>query len=388
MRRLGTAVRFTGVAAAVLLAASACSSGGSSASGGGGLPNTIKVTAVLPLTGTYAFAGTSTRDGYTYAAEQVNASGILGSSKLQIDFKDTSSNPQTAATLVSSAASDKSVAAIFGSPVSAEALAISPIAQRQKLPVVYTQSGSDGVVIGDFIYRAAPPLPTYYGVLEKYIREKGYKSVGVIYATNNPTLTEVATKTLPGLAGLQVTKSVGVTATTQDLSAPISQVLGSKPDVVASLLAGPQNPTVMTQLRRAGYTGPVLSNLGACCGNLDPAGNDATGMVWPEDFSSSQTAPSSKKFTDGYTRKYGKAPTYLQAEAYDATFFLARSIAEAKTTNRTSIKDAMKIEAGKTFDGALGSGLTWKDQNLVAPGAVVQWDGKTKSEVFLYEGGS
>ena len=59
-----------------------------------------------------------------------------------------------------------------------------------------------------------------------------------------------------------MTTSIGTPATTQDYSAPISQVLDADPDVVSILLVGASNPTAMTQLRQAGYDGPGPRQLG------------------------------------------------------------------------------------------------------------------------------
>src|SRR4029078_9709489 len=130
---------------------------------------------------------------------------------------------------------------------------------------------------------------------------------------------------LPAIAkelGMTVTGSVGVVGTTQDFSAPISQILSGKPDVVSILLVGASNPTAMKQLRQAGYTGDVLGNSGASAGNLKPAGADGAGMVWAVDFTFQQTAPSSQKFVAAYkAANGGEAPLNYAAEAYDAAWF-------------------------------------------------------------------
>ena len=195
---------------------------------------------------------------------------------------------------------------------------------------------------------------------------------------------------MPDLAdetGMEVTKSVETTSATQDYSSAIQQVLDSDPEVVSILQIGAANPTAMTQLRQAGYTGKVLGNSGASAGNLEPAGADGAGMAWPVDFDASQEAPSSQQFVKDYTAEYGEAPLNYAAEAYDAAWFLARSIKNAGDASRDGIKDGMKTEAGKTADGALGSDLAWKDGTIEVPGVVVEWDG-TQTELLYAADGS
>ena len=64
-----------------------------------------------------------------------------------------------------------------------QAVAQSPaLVQKSGLPIIYTQAGSDGVVIGDYTYRATPLMREYYPIIKKFIQDKGYKSVGIVYA--------------------------------------------------------------------------------------------------------------------------------------------------------------------------------------------------------------
>jgi len=298
-----------------------------------------------------------------------------------VSFEDSKGQIPTAAATISTALADKSVSAAFGSVSSQEAVAQSPIAQKGGLPIVYTQAGSDGVVIGNYTYRATPLMSSYYPLLKKYVEQNGWKTVGVIYTNASPTLVQVANESIPKL-GLQVTKSIATTATTQDFSSAIQQVLASKPDVVSILQVGAANPTAMTQLRQAGYKGPVLGNSGASAGNLKPAGQDGAGMVWATDFNYQQTAAPSQKFVTEYKAEYSENPLQYAAEAYDAAWFLARSIKDAGSADRAKIADGMATEANKTMDGALGENLSWKDRTIEVPGSAIQWTGT--DEKLLY----
>ena len=95
------------------------------------------------------------------------------------------------------------------------------------------------------------------------------------------------------------------------------------------------------------------------------------------------SAASSQKFAKAYAAEYGEQPLNYAAEAYDAAWFLAKSIKQAGSADRAAIKDAMTVVAKEKFDGALGTGLTWKDRDLQVPGVVVRWNGT--SEDLLYE---
>lgn len=381
--------RTTAVAAIAVSALFSLTACGGSSSSAAGLPSTVKVDGIIPLTGTLAFVGTSAQKGYELAIDQINSQHYLGSgTRMKINWEDTKTTAQSAASATSAAVADKSVVAAFGSVASNEAVAQSPIAQKGGLPIIYTQAGSDGVVLGNYTYRDTPMMSSYYPIIKKFIQQQGWKSVGVIYTNTLPTLQEVATKTYPALAkelGITITKTVATTATTQDFSAPIQQVLSTHPDGVALLESGAAAATSMNQLRQAGYTGAVLGNSGSSGGSLTPAGQNGAGMVWPVDFDYQQKDPTSVQFVKAYQAKYNAIPLNYAAEAYDAAWFLAKSIKSAGSADRSAVAKGMANVAKQPMDGALGSHLTWKDGTLSVPGVVIEWTNTGPSKTkYLY----
>lgn len=379
-----------GVAVAALLSVTAAcgdASGGGGPEASDGLPDTVKVVSVNAVTGPSGFAGESANKGYELAIKEINDTDFLDGTKLELSTADTKSEPQTAAQEFTKTTTAGDVSAVFGSVASSDAVAMSPLAEKAKMPIIYTQAGSDGVVIGDYTYRMTPLMRSYYVNLKKYIEETGAKSIGIIYTEATPTLQNIGKETLPGMAeelGIEVTTSIGTPATVQDFAAPISQVLKTDPDLVSVLLVGASNPTAMTQLRQAGYDGPVIGNSGASAGNLEPAGAAGDGMVWAADFNFQQSAPSSQEFVKKYTEEYGEDPLNYAAEAYDAAWFFAKSLKEAGSADRESIKDAMKTIASEPFDGALGEDLEIVDGTVEVPGVVVEYN--QDGEKLLYEG--
>lgn len=289
------------LAAGAMMTVAACGSSTNSGSGsgsGGGLPSQIKVVSSNPQTGPAAFAGLAANKGYEVAIDEINSQGYLGSSKIVLEKQDTAGKVQTAAQQATQAAAKKDVAAVFGSVSSQESVAQAPIAQQSKMPIIFTQAGSAGVVIGDYTYRVTPPMSSYYPKIEGFIKSQKITKMGIIYTAVAPTLKEIGEKTIPGMAqsaGFQVVSSIATQAGTQDFTAPISQVLRANPDGVAILQIGASNPTAMTQLRQAGYTGPVLGNSGASAGNLKPAGQAGAGMTWVVDYSVLNKTPEDRK---------------------------------------------------------------------------------------------
>jgi branched-chain amino acid transport system substrate-binding protein len=377
------------LSAGALLVTAACGSGGDSGGSGGGgkLPAEIKVVSVNELTGPAAFAGLSANKGYELAIEEINKQGYLGSgTKLVLDKKDTTGNAQTAASQVSTAIADKSINAIFGPVSSGPAVAVAPLADKAKMPIVFTQAGSEGVVIGDYTFRATPPMSSYYPLIADYLKDKNIKSISVVYNAAFPTLKEIGEKVLPAVAqqnGITIKSSTGVQTTTQDFTAPMSKVVADKPDAAAVLLVGAANATGMKQLRQAGYTGPVIGNAGAGAGNLKPAGADAAGLTWPTDFHPQQKGATTQTFVNTYQAKYNEPPLNYAAEAYDAAWWLARAIKKQESADRADIQKGLAAVAKEGFEGAMGK-LTFEGNDLRVKGVTVQWDGSKEVIVKDY----
>ena len=125
------------VAAGAVIALAACSSSGGTSGGSGGaatggasagnLPASITVVSTNPTTGVVAFAGSAANKGYDLAVKEINAQNFLGNTTLTLSKVDTKSTPATAAQVTTTAIADKSVATIFGSVSSNEAVAQSPL---------------------------------------------------------------------------------------------------------------------------------------------------------------------------------------------------------------------------------------------------------------------
>lgn len=380
------------VLAAGLFAVSACGSatGADSASNtapdaAAGLPAVVNMVSSLPLVGPVGAVGISAERGYELAVKEINESKFLGETTIALKQLDTGGNAQTAASQVTQAISDKDVSAILGSVMSAEAVAQAPVAQKGKTPIMFTQAGSPGVVIGDYTFRMTPLMSAYYPIIKKFLQEQDWKTMGVLYTSASPTLVEIGEKTLPAIAkelGIEITGSVSTQATTQDFNAPVSNILKSNPDGVAIIQIGAANPSAMLALRQAGYEGDVIGNSGASFGSLVPAGESGAGMTWPVVFSPMMEGESTQKFVTAYKAEYSETPMTYAAEAYDAMWFLAKSLKAADSADREALQAGMDEVAAKPFTGALGENLNFKARDLEVPGVVVQWDG-TK-EVFLY----
>ncbi len=343
-----------------------------------GLPPTVNLLSVRDETGVTAYAGLGAVRGSEVAIDEINSSGFLGETKLVMDRKDAAGTAQTAASLASEGIASGRYSAILGPILAVESRAIAPIAEKAKIPVVFTQSNSEGVLIGEFTFRATAPFPKYYDVMGERLKRQGVTSIGVLFDAQTASYVETATKVLPEWErkfGIRIVVSKEVQSNTQDFTAPISSLLAARPDAVAVYLLGAQHGTFMKQLRQAGFTGPVISANGAGNGNLAGAGPDGVGVSWPTAFDPSSDEASTRSFVAAYQKMFpGKTPNIYEAEGYDAVWWIARALKEAGSADPVALQRGLVAVAATGFEGAQGV-LRFEGNDLRATPKVVQWDG-------------
>jgi branched-chain amino acid transport system substrate-binding protein len=384
--RVGRLTAIAGSVVALTLVASACSTSSKGGGGGGskgGLSGTINVTSIQDLTGAVGSVGIATENGMKLAEDEVNNNGMLGSAKLNITFKDTQTTQAQSVSLATQTVSGN-VTAIFGPVSSQEAVAVAPIIQSAKVPTIYTQAGSQGVITaGDYNFRVTAPQQYYQPKMAAYLKAQGVKTVDFIYDSTVPTTKDLTEKTMPPLMdqnGITIKGKYGFQNGTTDYSAYVSKVIADKPDAVGAEGTNPEASPVISSLRNAGYKGLIFGGTSFGAASLKAAGQLAKGVVWTTDFDPKSTFPQTAKFVQNYTAKYGTAPVNYAAEGYDAVYLLAMGLKNANSTDHAKLQAGLVQACKAGYAGALGQ-LTFDGNDLREDGYLQTFDGTAVSSV-------
>lgn len=338
-------------------------------------PKTAKIVAIVDKTGIAGYGGELESKGLELGVKQLNASGKYD---IDLEIRDSGSEQTQAVKLMNDAARSDADAVVYG-PLSATALALAPIAARTKVPFIALQSGVDGVVdAGDNIFRVSTPQSRFYPSLFEYLGEQDVKKVASFYMSDSATIKELGDEVIPALAkehGMELVNVGTVTGKQTDFKAIADKVVAAKPDAVFAGTQGAQNVTVITQLRRAGFEGLIFGSGGFAGGVLDPLGEKADGIVYPEWFSASTTLPVGKQFVTDYQAAYGKAPLTFAGEAFDATRLLQKALdgVEGEVTRESLLQGLVAAtEAG--FPAAQGEPLKFEDRDARGTGFIIRRD--------------
>jgi branched-chain amino acid transport system substrate-binding protein len=343
-------------------------------------PTTINASALIDLTGPAAFAGLRAQDGLQLGLDEINASGMLGASKLALNVVDSASDKQQTVDGMTRIASDDNQLAVFGPLGGAQTLAAAPVTQEKGLPEIAIESGAPGIIeTGDFVFRITPPQSSFVGVTADYlVKTRGVKKVAIIYDNSNATLGDLGKSVFPKefqSRGATVVGSETYQTGQKDYSAIITKLQQTTPDAFGVLSVGADNATLVGQLRQAGFDGPVFGQSSMGAGNLNPVAAQAEGAVWAVTFDPSSTLPSVQKFVKAWqAKKPNDAPTVYSAESYDAIWLLAYGLQQAPAATRDGVRQGIEAATRAGFDGAVGH-YTFSDRDARLGATLVQYTG-------------
>ncbi len=331
---------------------------------------------LVPLTGFVALEGTSQKNGALLAASAIQ------DMKLRPEVLDTASTPEAAVTAWERSFGSGKPMAIVGPILGTQMLALLPLAQERKVPLL-TISGT--ARLGDFgnpwFFRFFPSDATVKVAHARYVVEKlGAKRPAIIYQStaygqsghDQLVKTFAELKTPPVLE-----ESVGTTV--NDLSPALLRAKAAGADVLVLHLHAASTVLAVRQARQLLPDLPIVAGSAmhqpATAALLEPA---ELRNVCAETASSPISAgtPEMRAFLDAYRAAYKSDPDAYAAAQYDAVQMLAHILKDlgAKATPET-VRARL---ASDTYRGIAGTYRSDGKGNMAHDAEIICYDGKDR----------
>ena len=318
-----------------------------------GQADVIRIGHLTPVTGFLGPLGEYAQMGIRLAAEEINAAGGVLGRKVELVTED-SVNPQTGSAKAERLIERDKVAMIIGEISSATALAIGQIANRTQTVFINTGANSDalrGSGCNPYMFHieAANSMMVravgQYLKSEKMISGKKWYSLTADYAFGHD-LFRVA-KQYVGENGGQFVGEDLVPTDATDFSPYLLKIRQARPDVVASNLAGNQITNFIKQYAEYGLQFPI-TGFGFDTAVAWGAGQGNFSGIWPLIWHHLVDTPSSKRYVEAFSKKYGKLPDNQSWGDYNSLKLVAQSFAETKSTDAKVL--AEHLRKGAKFD--------------------------------------
>jgi branched-chain amino acid transport system substrate-binding protein len=311
----------------------------------------IKIGAVLDITGAGASLGVPERQTLEMLAAQVNAGGGVNGRKVKLLIEDDQSTEAGAAKAASKLLSTDNVDILLGASRTGPSLAMRPLAEQAKKPMVSLASNQKIVQGSTWVFKTAQNDRVVMERLVGDMKASGFTKIAVARDASGfgegipELLTEVGKD-----AGITVVKVEKFSPDATDFTAQMVNIRGAKPD--ATLIWGipPAASLAQVAYKQLGIKAPVYQSHGI--GNqvfLDTAGNSANGLraalgrmlVADQLADSDPQKPIVTKFIADYKAKYGTNPSTFAGHAYDG-FMIAIAALKNAGTDPNKLRDALE----------------------------------------------
>jgi branched-chain amino acid transport system substrate-binding protein len=344
MNVVRTAVRSAVAISVAALALSGCSSSSSSNSGGGGSSGgstkgasagTYKFGLVTSSSGPFASNYATMVAGAKYAQKIINDAGGVNGAKIDFVTVDIQNDPKNAVTQVPKLATSDNVLAIVGPVDSAGCDIVCTTANKLKVPTVSPGAGRPGVLEHARPYAftlAQPDADNSTPVLEKAVKERGFKTAAII--TDDTNATTEAQRALYekvfSADGVKVAKKVTFAAGDPSLTSQVTAMKSVNPDVIA-LAAGPDDAgRIAQEIRSQGLKATLIGTGSLQSGGAAyfAAGKTATeGTVSAAQYDPTDPTEPAKSLLAKAQTDTGQAQIPLNfAYAYDAVNMIVKVI--------------------------------------------------------------
>lgn len=325
--------------------------------------DTIKIGAVLSVTGPASFLGEPEKNTLLMLADELNAKGGVEGRKVEVIINDDESDVNKCVMAAKKLIEQDKVAVVLGPSISGNTLAISKFFAPAKIPLV-SCSAAEKIVkpVDPWVYNT-PQLDRHaVGKILADAKKKGYAKLAILTVSDGygQAGRAVLQELLPAQGFTLVADEVFGPKDT-DMSAQLTKIKGAAPDAIICWGTNPGPAVVARNRAQLGITTPLYMSHGVASKKfIELAGDAAEGLILPAGrlVAVSQVPDGHPqkalltKYVDDYTKKFGSAPSTFGGHAYDAFMLVIEAIKAGKSAKPQDIRD--NLEKIKNLPGTAG----------------------------------
>lgn len=335
----------------------------------------IRVGAVLPLTGDSAAWGQQGRWGIELAAKEINETGGIQGKRLEVVYEDTQAIPRIAVGAISKLISVDRVPAVVGDIVSATSLAMSPIAEDNRVVLMVPTASAPALSqAGKFIFRVWPSDQIEGSELARWASSQKYRRVCILHISTDYGLGlfKIFSADFRRAGGAEIVSVQAYSQDETDFRPYLARIKAAAPDAVY-LISYYKDAALV--LRQARETALKVQFLGATAVEsqelLNLAGDAAEGLIYPTilDFDPSNPDPTQKAFIEQFRQAYKTDPDWASSHTHDALMVIAQTM---RSGARTGDEIRREIDRRREFHGVTGKILFDENGDVVDKRVVIK----------------
>ncbi len=326
--------------------------------------DTIKVGAILAVTGPASFLGAPEERTLEMLVEDINKKGGVLGKKIELIVKDSGGSPEKALSFAKQLIEEDKVLAIIGPSTSGETMKIKNVAEEGKT-ILLSCAAAEVIVnpVAKYVFKTPQKDSDAVRKIFEQMKKMKISKIGVL--SSNTGFGKAGKEQIEKLApeyGIQILVNEVYDKAATDLTAEVAKLKAANVQALLNWSIEPAQSIVIKNARQIGLKIPIFQSHGfgnieyvkaagpAAEGVMFPAGRLLVADQLPKNNPQRQVLLTYKKNYE--TKCHGEECSTFGGHAYDALMILVNAIEKANSTGTEAVRKA--IENTKGFVGTGG----------------------------------
>jgi branched-subunit amino acid ABC-type transport system permease component/ABC-type branched-subunit amino acid transport system substrate-binding protein len=311
----------------------------------------IRVGVITSLTGPEARFGQAQKYGYEMALDEINVSGVLGR-PVELIYQDDTSKPEVASLTVEKLSDRDDIVALIGAYSSAATFPAAAVANRYRIPMLCPSATTDEITRQgyEWVFRVCAAASDYGRALVEFLTTVAdAHRLAVVYENTQfgSSVARAALEQAPR-AGIEIVAYEAYDQGGTDFTPLLTRVKSAAPDAVLFVSYLADATLLMRQSKEIDLNPKVFTAGGAGFSLPDflkGAGETAEYTISVTQWTPDATWTGSREWAERFRARWNYEPSYHSVQAYMSLKILADAIERAGSTDRTSVRDAIRTSS-------------------------------------------
>lgn len=315
--------------------------------------DTIKVGAILAVTGPASNLGAPEAKTLEMMVEKINKGGGIKGKKIELILKNSDSSPEKAFSLAKQLIDGDKVLAIIGPSTSGETLKIKNVAEESKT-IMLSCAAAETIVnpVAKYVFKT--PQKDSFAVVKILEQMKKMKLTKLGILSSNTGFGKAGKEQIEKAVadyGIKIVGNEVYDKAATDLTAEVTKVKASGAEALVNWSIEPAQSIVLKNARQIGFKGPIFQSHGfANINYVKAAGDAAEGVIFPAGrLLAADVLPKSNpqksllmSYKKEYETKTKEDVNPFGGYAYDAILILTKAIEKANSTDKEAVRTAIE----------------------------------------------
>jgi len=323
----------------------------------------IRIGALFSVTGPPSFLGEPERNTAKMVVDEINAQGGVRGRKLELIVYDTQGDATKAVQAANRLIKEDKVSAIIGPSTTGETMAVIPIAEKERIPLISCAAGSKITEpVKKWVFKTAQNDALAVSRIYEHLKKSGIARVAILTVSDGfGSSGREQLKSHAKEYGIQIVIDDTYGPKDTDMTPQLTKIRGSQAQAIICWGTNPGPAVVAKNVRQLGIKLPLFMSHGVSSKKfIELAGDAAEGIMLPSGKvivadllpKNDKQKKSLMSFVNDYKKHYRSEGDHFGGHAWDAVMLLKTAI-ERGGESPASIRD--QLEKITNFSGIGGT---------------------------------